>query len=189
MFKKIPQDQVSKRTFKLFRTTTLTQDDVTVFTVSDQPGPFDADTDPKSNGFFCPVLSNIDPKLAPKGKQSVIFGTIVPSKVNNWQRWIDIYYEDLCTFFPEIEEKKEVMDISLPKDIVAMTGKPSGPVEGLALTPDQSGKHRPSSILPIEGLFACGDTAGTDLHGIGTQLAATSGMKLADHIIANIKPE
>jgi phytoene dehydrogenase-like protein len=150
---------------------------------ANQPG------DPKSNGFFCPVLSNIDPNLAPKGKQSVIFGTIVPSKVNNWQRWIDIYYEDLCTFFPEIEEKKEVMDISLPKDIIAMTGKPSGPVEGLALTPDQSGKHRPSSIIPIEGLFACGDTAGTDLHGIGTQLAATSGITLADHIIATTKPE
>lgn len=141
---------------------------------------------PKSNGFFCPVMSNIDPKLAPKGKQSVIFGTIVPSKAD-WDKWIDIYYEDLCTFFPNLEDKKVVMDISLPKDITAMTGKPTGPVEGLALIPAQSGKNRPSSLLPIEGLFACGDTAGTDLHGIGTQLAVTSGKTLADHIIASIK--
>ncbi len=75
------------------------------------------------------------------------------------------------------------MDVSFPKDIAEATGKPSGPVEGLALTPAQTGKTKPSSILPIEGLYVVGDTAGTDAHGIGTQLAADPGIKCADLIL------
>ena len=39
---------------------------------------------PKSNGFFGPIPSNIDPTLAPKGGQVAIFGTIVPAKVTTF---------------------------------------------------------------------------------------------------------
>lgn len=142
---------------------------------------------PKSNGFFGPIPSNIDPSLAPIGGQVAIFGTIVPAKVTNWDKWQEVYYADLQEFFPEIKKKLNFVDVSFPKDFAKATGKPFGPVEGLALTPDQTGKNKPSSVLPIEGLYVVGDTAGTDAHGIGTQLAADSGIKCADMILGKIE--
>jgi phytoene dehydrogenase-like protein len=138
---------------------------------------------PKSNGFFGPVLSNIDPSLAPIGGQTVIFGTIVPSKVVDWDKWKEAYYADLQDFFPELVKKLNFMHVSFPEDIKNATGKLEGPVEGLALIPSQTGKNKPSSITPIEGLYVVGDTAGKDAHGIGTQLAADSGIKCADLIL------
>ena len=47
MFKKIPQDQVTRRTFQVNKTVNLTQDDVTVFKVFNVDGTYDVDTDPK----------------------------------------------------------------------------------------------------------------------------------------------
>ncbi len=139
---------------------------------------------PYSNGFFVPVLSNIDPTLAPPGKQSLIFGVTVPTKGPDWEKWKEVYWEDINTYFPNLEENMRFCDISLPKDIVELTGKPAGPVEGLALTVEQCGKNKPSSIIPsIEGLYVVGDTAGKSAHGIGTQLAADSGIKCADVIL------
>ena len=46
MFKKIPQDQVNRRTFQVNKTVNLTQDDVQVFKVFNVEGTYDADTDP-----------------------------------------------------------------------------------------------------------------------------------------------
>jgi len=143
---------------------------------------------PLSNGFFGPVLSNINPKLAPKGHQTAIFGTLVPSKGPDWERWREIYWEDLHSFFPDLDEKLDFVDVSYPKDIVAATGKPEGPVEGLGLTPKQTGKYKPSSVVhEIEGLYVVGDTAGKTAHGIGTQHACDSGYKCADAILGNIE--
>ena len=141
---------------------------------------------PLSNGFFGPVLSNIDTKVAPPGHQTVIFGTITPAKGPNWEKWKDVYWEDIKSFFPDLEKKLDFVDVSFPKDNAGASGKPSGPVEGLGLIPSQTGKNKPSSVLPIEGLYAVGDTCGRNSHGIGVQLAADSGINCADAIIGNI---
>ena len=142
---------------------------------------------PFSNGFFGPILSNLDQKTAPPGCQNAIFGTLVPSKGPDWKKWTDCYWEDLQSFFPNLEKHLDFVDISYPKDISASTGKPAGPVEGLALTPSQTGKNKPSSIIPgIEGLYVVGDTAGKNAHGIGTQEACQSGVMCADAILGNI---
>lgn len=141
---------------------------------------------PLSNGFFGPILSNIDPDTAPAGKQTAIFGTIIPSKCNDWEKWRDIYWEDLNTFLPGLESKVDFMDVSYPKDITIATAKPEGPVEGLGLTPEQTGANKPSSVLPVKGLYAVGDTAGKNSHGIGTQLACESGIHLADALCGKI---
>jgi prolycopene isomerase len=139
---------------------------------------------PYSNGFFGPVLSNIDSNLAPPGGQSVIFGTLVPSRGPDWEKWKRVYWEDLHSFFPDLDEKLKFYYITYPKDLAKVTGKPSGPVEGLALTPEQTGKNKPSSVVPgIENIFLVGDTAGKDAHGIGTQLACNSGINVADVIL------
>ncbi|MHC1591252.1 MAG: phytoene desaturase family protein, partial [Candidatus Helarchaeales archaeon] len=143
---------------------------------------------PKTPGYLVPVLSNMDPSLAPKGKQLLIVGTSAPPSVKdgNWKRWTDAYMIDICEFFPQLDKSDyvEFVDITTPREITQYIGKAGGPVEGTSLTPDQSGKNRPSSILPIEGLYVVGDTAGVDTHGVGTGLAADSALKLCKYLLS-----
>ncbi|NVM55747.1 MAG: NAD(P)/FAD-dependent oxidoreductase [Candidatus Helarchaeota archaeon] len=138
---------------------------------------------PMAASYLMPIPSNMDPNLAPPDKQLIIVGTAAPPFVKNWKRWADIYYQDILSFYPELEDLVEFVDITTPVDITNYIGKAGGPVEGTALTPSQSGKRRISSELPIEDLFVVGDTAGTDTHGVGTQLAADSALKCADIIL------
>ena len=42
MFKKIPQDQITRRLFNVYKNVELTQDDVTVFQVHNVTGSFNA---------------------------------------------------------------------------------------------------------------------------------------------------
>ncbi len=147
----------------------------------------DEEKAPMASSYLMPITSNMDPNLAPPEKQLLIIGTAAPPFVKNWKRWADIYYQDILSFYPELEDLAEFVDITTPADIAKYIGKEGGPVEGTALTPSQSGKNRISSELPIEGLYCVGDTAGTDTHGVGTQLAADSALKGADLILKKYK--
>lgn len=138
---------------------------------------------PMASSYLMPIPSNMDPNLAPAGKQLLIIGTSAPPFVKNWKRWADIYYQDILTFYPELENLAEFVDITTPADIEKYLGKEGGPVEGTALTPAQSGERRISSELPIADLYVVGDTAGTNTHGVGTMLAADSALKGADLIL------
>jgi prolycopene isomerase len=137
---------------------------------------------PKEAAFMCPIPSNMDPTLAPKGKQLMIFGGIAPAKLpkgKSWQPWIDRYWDMIMEFYPEFEKQLDFLDVTTPLDIIKATGKSEAPVEGTALTVDQAGDKRISSKIPnIEGLYVAGDTAGHDVHGIGTQLALNSGINV-----------
>jgi prolycopene isomerase len=135
---------------------------------------------PKATGFMVIVPTNADPNLAPKGHQIVIFGTLAPTRNKDWKSWTDYYYDQILKFYPDIEEKMLFVDITTPEDLAKMSGKAWGPIETTALIPEQSGPYRISSELPIENLYVVGDTAGTNTHGIGTQLAADSALKLAN---------
>ncbi len=143
---------------------------------------------PRDAAFMCPIPSNMDPSLAPKGKQLMILGGIAPPKLPNgksWQPWIDRYWEMILECYPEFEKNLEFLDITTPKDIIIATGKTEAPVEGTALTVNQAGDKRISSVIPnIEGLYVAGDTAGTNIHGIGTQMALYSGINVFNMIQA-----
>jgi len=138
---------------------------------------------PKATGFMTMIPTNADPTLAPPDHQLVIFGTLAPTHSKDWKQWTDYYYQQILQFYPDIEEKTLFMDITTPLDLQKLSGKAFGPIETTALTPEQSGPYRISSELPIENLYVVGDSAGVDTHGIGTQLAADSGMKCANLII------
>ncbi|NVM30501.1 MAG: NAD(P)/FAD-dependent oxidoreductase [Candidatus Helarchaeota archaeon] len=142
---------------------------------------------PMAAAYLMPIPSNMDPNLAPPGKQLIIVGTAAPPFVKNWKRWADIYYQDVLSFYPKLEDLTEFVDITTPVDIENYIGKERGPVEGTALTPSQSGKNRISSELPLEDLYVVGDTAGVDTHGVGTMLAADSALKCADIILKKYK--
>jgi len=144
----------------------------------------DKDDKTRSTGFMTMIPSNLDPNLAPPGKQLIIFGTLAPPKALDWKKWTDKYYQEILENYPEIEDNIIFVDISTPNDLANLTGKKYGPIESTALIPSQSGPNRISSELPIEGLYVVGDSAGTNTHGIGTQLAADSALKCADMIIS-----
>ncbi|MHA1378469.1 MAG: phytoene desaturase family protein [Candidatus Helarchaeota archaeon] len=141
----------------------------------------------KSTGFMTMIPSNLDPNLAPPGKQLIIFGTLAPPRSMNWKKWTDKYYQEILENYPEIEDNIIFVDTSTPNDLAKISGKQFGPIESTALIPSQSGANRISSELPIEGLYVVGDSAGTHTHGIGTQLAADSAIKCADLIISKYK--
>ena len=89
----------------------------------------------------------------------------------------------ILEFYPEFEKHIDFLDVTTPLDIIKATGKSEAPVEGTALTVDQSGDLRISSEIPnIQGLYVAGDTAGVDVHGIGTQLALNSGVHVFNMI-------
>ncbi len=144
---------------------------------------------PTDAAFMCPIPSNMDPALAPKDKQLMIFGGIAPAKLppgKSWKPWIDRYWEMILEFYPNFEKDIDFLDITTPLDIIKATGKSEAPVEGTALTVDQAGEKRISSKIPhIEGLYIAGDTAGTNVHGIGTQLAVNSGVNVFNLIQAD----
>jgi len=149
---------------------------------------------PYYSAFMAPITSNMDPSCAPKGKQLIILGGMAPAKLkpntSKWKDWIDTYWEYVLELIPEIEGNIEFVDTTTPGDIIKFTGKDEAPVEGTALAylPGHSGKDRISSKIPnIKGLYVVGDTAGTDVHGIGTQLAANSALNCAK-IIKNDFP-
>ncbi len=144
--------------------------------------------DTRSTGFMTMIPSNLDPNLAPPGKQLIIFGTLAPTKgVEDWKKWTDMHYEEILRNYPEIEDQIIFVDVSTPLDLAQLSGKKYGPIESTALIPSQSGPNRISSELPIDGLYVVGDSAGTNTHGIGTQLAADSAIKCADLIISKYK--
>ena len=141
---------------------------------------------PYYSAFMAPITSNMDPSVAPKGKQLIILGGMAPAKLkpntSKWKQWVDTYWDYILELLPEIEKHIEFVDTTTPGDIINFTGKDEAPVEGTALAclPGQAGKDRVSSRVPnINGLYVSGDTAGTDVHGIGTQLAANSALNCA----------
>ncbi|NHI91105.1 MAG: NAD(P)/FAD-dependent oxidoreductase [Candidatus Lokiarchaeota archaeon] len=143
-----------------------------------------SDRKAKTTGFMSVIPSNCDPSLAPKGKQLIIFGTMSPVEgVKDWKKWLDLYYKDILSYIPEIEDNLLFLDSTTPHDLVKINEKAMGPVESTALTPEQSGPYRISSELPVKNLYVVGDSAGTNTHGVGTQLATDSAIKCVDMIL------
>ena len=134
----------------------------------------------RNTQFMVPIPSNMDPSLAPKGKQLIIFGCGAPPKLpsgKNWKFLIDTYWELILDLYPDIEKNLDFLDITTPEHIIQYTGKSEAPVEGTAFTIDQVGEKRISSRIPnIEGLYIAGDTAGQNAHGVGTEMAVNSGI-------------
>ncbi len=162
------------------------KDEITEDTLQEVWKSLDKGEIPKEAAFMSPIPSNMDASLAPKGKQLMILGGIAPPKLpkeKSWKPWIDRYWEMIMEFYPEFEKHLDFLDVTTPLDIIKATGKPEAPVEGTALTIDQSGEKRISSKIPnIEGLYVAGDTAGTNVHGIGTQMALNSGINVFNMI-------
>lgn len=137
---------------------------------------------PDEIDFFIPVPSNYDPELAPKGKQLITAGTIVPKESfqENKDLWIKNSMNTLEKIFPNLSDNLLWYDITTPIDLERMYGK-EGSVVGICQNTNQTGNNRPPISLPIKGLYMVGGDAGG--WGIGTELAAKSALECSEIIL------
>ncbi|MFX1357557.1 MAG: phytoene desaturase family protein [Promethearchaeota archaeon] len=137
---------------------------------------------PDEIDFFIPVPSNYDPDVAPKGKQLIIAGTVVPKESfqKNKDLWIKNSINTLEKIFPKLSDHLLWYDITTPIDLERMYGK-EGSVVGICQNTNQTGSNRPPISLPIKGLYMVGGDAGG--WGIGTELAAKSALECSEIIL------
>jgi phytoene dehydrogenase-like protein len=141
-------------------------------------------------GCFMPVVSNIDPNLAPPGKQLVLAG-IGTSHENahdktKYQELILKNVQGLADSSINLADHIEWMDVMGPLELENLFGE-KGAIVGIAQQIGQVRDQRISSVTPIHNLFHCGDDSGTNLFGVGTELAALSGQKCAETILSQDK--
>jgi len=127
---------------------------------------------------FIPVPSNMDPALAPPGKQLVNFYGLAPVQSRDWQAWVDYHLGYLTTLYPEVEKHLLWRDFSTLSRINRCSGRLHPDIIGIAQSVGQTGGDRPDPVTPVENLFLVGSDVGRD--NIGTELAAESALRLAD---------
>ncbi|HME53824.1 MAG TPA: NAD(P)/FAD-dependent oxidoreductase [Candidatus Lokiarchaeia archaeon] len=132
------------------------------------------------------IASNLDPYLVPQGKQLVIAALgINPVLMHEKDFLTKALLDKLQTFAPpsiRIRDHVEWMDVFGPQEIESLFGE-KGAVIGIASTVRQGRKNRLDSRTPVRGLFHCGDDSGVNLWGVGTELAARSGLQCAKIIL------
>jgi phytoene dehydrogenase-like protein len=137
-------------------------------------------------GGMIPIVSNIDPSLAPPGKQLVLAGVGVhPSRINDKSYLVSKLLEKLKELIPSnviLEDNIEWVDEFGPIEIQTLFGE-AGSIVGCAQKLGQVRNDRCEQKYSIQGLFHCGDDSGKGLVGVGTELAAKSGILCAQLII------
>ncbi len=123
--------------------------------------------------------TNFDPDLAPEGGQLIFFGTRC-ERGQDWDEWKRILLEAMYKMFPGMEDHVLWAAIDSP-DVVEKYAGEDGNVIGVGQTVDQVHERRPTHETPVENLFLCSAEAGG--HGIGTELAASSALELADKLV------
>lgn len=132
--------------------------------------------DYKGINIFIPVPSNMDPALAPPGKQLVNFYGLAPVHSKDWDAWVNYHLGYLYTLFPEVEHHLMWYDFSTLARINKCSGRLHPDIIGIAQSVGQTGSARPSPVTPIENLYLVGADVGRD--NIGTELAAESALRL-----------
>ncbi len=158
-----------------------------VFYMPDMPGHsvFDYIKEksvPDDPYIFLPVPSNMDPGLAPYGKQLVIAGTAAPAGAAKklCEAIIDRVDRKVCALFPGLKDAIIWKTHSVADDTMRLTGHRTGACIGLGQVPGQVGAHRPGLETPLKNLWLVGADAGS--RGIGTEMASGSALNLAEII-------
>jgi phytoene dehydrogenase-like protein len=123
--------------------------------------------------------TNFDESLAPDGKQLIFFGTRC-DRDHDWDRWGELCMGALEDVFPGIGEHVLWTKVDSP-DTVEKYADEDGNVIGVGQTVDQIHEKRPTHETPVKNLYLVGAEAGG--HGIGTELAASSAIELAQKLV------
>jgi len=126
---------------------------------------------------FIPVTSNMDPKVAPPGRQLVNFYGLAPLNSSDWQAWVDYHLGYLYGLYPEMKRHVMWCDFSTLNRVKQFSGRLYPDIIGIAQSVGQTGEDRPSPVTPIEGLYLVGSDVGRD--NVGTELAAESALRVA----------
>lgn len=130
---------------------------------------------------YAPVPTNFDPTLAPNGRQLItasIYGPITPTPFHGPELWKERILKMMASIVPHLEDELLFYEFTDIPGVGAWMGKSNNAAISNAQCPGQVGADRLPVTTPIPGLFICGDSAGG--RGIGTELAAVSGMEAAD---------
>lgn len=130
--------------------------------------------------------SNMDPELAPEGKQSLIaYGPVAYDTDDPMDSLEELALKALDNSFPGFTDHLMWHDFLTPADYMVF-GEKEAPIIGIAQTFNQVGDKRPSTVSPLEGLYFVGGEAGRDISGVGTELCARSGIACADYIVRTV---
>jgi len=134
---------------------------------------------PEAAGGMINSPTNFDPNLAPPGRQLIFFGAKCGRR-QDWKIWEKLCMDGLKQVFPRIEDHILWTALDSP-DVVEKYAGEEGNVIGVGQTVDQIHERRPKHETPVKNLYLCGAEAGG--HGIGTELAASSAIELADKLL------
>lgn len=130
---------------------------------------------------FIPVTSNMDPNVAPPGRQLVNFYGLAPPRSANWQLWVDYHLGFLYGLYPEMRRHVMWCDFSTLNRVQQFSGRLYPDIIGIAQSVGQTGRDRPSPVTPVEGLYLVGSDVGRD--NVGTELAAESALRVAEMLL------
>jgi phytoene dehydrogenase-like protein len=134
---------------------------------------------------YAPVPSNYDPQVAPPGRQLIIasiYGPVREDPADPPAVWRERSLRALARVIPHLEEELMFVEFMPVPAIGRWMGKASNGAICNGQWPGQVGRDRLPVRTPIRGLYLCGDGAGG--RGVGTELAAASGMEAAYSILA-----
>ena len=130
---------------------------------------------------MCPVISNLDPKACPAGRQLIIAGGgthPMPEKPDQeWFKKLEAsMYNAVKIIYPGIEKHVMWTTFTTSREIDNLFGE-NGNVIGIAQKIGQVGPDRPFLTDPcVKNLYHC--SADSGMHGIGGELAADSALRL-----------
>ena len=120
------------------------------------------------------IPSNIDPSLAPPGRQLIsLVSACLPGQ--DWKQWKKVLFNNFYRVFPQAKGKVLKHWLETPDFYDARAGE-GGKIIGVAQTVNQIHERRPSVQSPLSGLHLCSADVGK--HGIGTELAANCALEL-----------
>jgi len=130
---------------------------------------------------MAPVISNLDPKACPEGRQLIIAGGgthPMPEKPDNkfFKKLEASMLNALKIIYPGIEKHIMWTTFTTSREIDNLFGE-NGNVIGIAQKIGQVGADRPFLTDPcVKNLYHC--SADSGMHGIGGELAADSALRL-----------
>ncbi|MCK6549790.1 FAD-dependent oxidoreductase [Myxococcota bacterium] len=134
---------------------------------------------------YAPVPSNYDPSIAPPGRQLIAASIYGPSDVaprDPPERWRDAIVAALDRAIPGLADAIVFAEVTPVASIAAWMGRPGRAAIANGQRPGEVGPDRLGVVTPIAGLLLAGDGAGG--RGIGTELAAASGVEAAQVILS-----
>jgi phytoene dehydrogenase-like protein len=120
------------------------------------------------------ITSNVDPSLAPPGKQCVSFVVACPAG-QDWKEWKKVLLNNFYRVHPQAKNKVMSYWFETSDWLDAWAGK-GGSIIGVGQKVGQVHEHRPSVTTPVKGLYF--SSADVGKYHIGVELAADAGREL-----------